>query len=251
MLTYTFCGMGGLGIEAEKTLWKNGILCWNDYQRIRHPPFSDEKHRQILDDLDEAKSRLSNSTDNLLWFLKKLPVACHCRLFPHLQERCLYLDIETTGLSQNDVITTLSLSDGHSCHTFVRGKNLYDVLTIIHPNSIFVTFNGRSFDVPFMRREFSLPFRQINIDLRFVLKHLGITGGLKQVEQILGVHRSREPNVHSGQAAVELWHRSQRGDSVALEILCRYNRDDTDSLVKILRLLYNMSMRDHPFHTDI
>ncbi|MDD3585953.1 MAG: ribonuclease H-like domain-containing protein [Thermoguttaceae bacterium] len=251
MLTYTFCGMGGLGIDAEKMLWKKGFLCWNDYQRINKPIFSAEKHLQILADLDMAQSQLKKGIAGLRWFLKKLPAACHCRLFPHLCGRGLYLDIETTGLARDDVITTISLGDGHSCKTFVRGNNLNEAVAIIRPDSVFITFNGRLFDIPFMRREFSLSFRQMNIDLRWGLKGWGITGGLKHAEKILGIRRMMEPNVSSGRDAVELWFRSQRGDFQALETLCRYNQDDVYSLVKIYHLLYNMSMKEHPFHSDI
>lgn len=251
MLNYTFCGMGGLSHEAEKTLWKQGVLCWNDYQRLRRPPFSKEKHSKILADINEAQQQLKNGRAGLCWLMKKLPVSHHCRLYPIIRDCSLYLDIETTGLAANDIITVLSLFNGQSCRTFVRDHTLHNAIRYISPDSIFVTFNGRSFDLPFMRREFSLPLRQINIDLRYVLKGWGITGGLKQAEKFLRIRRIEEPEIRSGRDAIELWRRSQYGDTQALESLCRYNREDVYSLAKIFQVLYNTSMDEHPFHQDI
>lgn len=251
MLNYTFCGMGGLGSGAEQRLWNDGVLCWDDYLRLRHSPFSAAKHSRILQDLNEAKSELSRSDSGLRWFFKKIPVSHHCRLFPHLRDRCVYLDIETTGLTRSDVITVLSLFDGRQCRTFVRNRDLDESCKAVAPDSVFVTYNGRHFDIPFMRREFGHVFRQPNMDLRYILKGWGITGGLKHSMRVLGLTRTEAPSMESGLEAIELWRQSERGDAVALDALCRYNRDDVYGLEKILKLLYNTSMRNHPFHRKI
>ena len=53
-----------------------------------------------------------------------------------------------------------------------------------------VTFNGSQFDVPFLRAHFpKARLDQAHIDLRFALASLGYRGGLKVVEQTLGLRR--------------------------------------------------------------
>ena len=93
----------------------------------------------------------------------------------------VYLDIETSGYDQwtND-ITVIGIYDGQTVQSFVNGKNLEQFETAIAKYDLVITFNGSSFDLPFIRRSFpgiSLP--EGHIDLRFVLKKMGLSGGLK------------------------------------------------------------------------
>lgn len=167
MLKYTFCGMGGLGAEAEQMLWRNGILCWNDFLRLQRLVFSSEKQSEIISDLEEAQRRFEHLDSEIWWFLKKLPVSHYCRLFPHIHQRCLYLDIEMTGLSRNDIITTVSIYNGKECRTFIRDIDLDLLPEAIPGNAIFVTYNGMSFDIPFLVRELGDEFKKhLHFDLK-------------------------------------------------------------------------------------
>jgi uncharacterized protein YprB with RNaseH-like and TPR domain len=57
-------------------------------------------------------------------------------------------------------------------------------------------------------------------------------GGLKRVEQILGIHRDTEGV--DGLQAMRLWERHNRnGDAEALQTLLRYNREDIENLESV------------------
>ena len=48
-----------------------------------------------------------------------------------------------------------------------------------------VTYNGKTFDVPFIEKYFGIRMNHAHIDLRYVLKSLGYSGGLKMFEQAM------------------------------------------------------------------
>jgi len=250
-LMFNFCGMGGLEADAEESLWDSGVLCWNDYRLLRKPPFSTSKHKAVLYDLDEAEKRLEQGTKGIRWFYEKLPPAQRCRILPYVKERILYLDVETTGLSEQDVVTVMSLYDGVKCRTYVRDLDLKEGVESIPKNVFLCTFNGTYFDLPFLRREFGVVLNQTNVDLRTILKGWGITGGLKRVAQTFAVKRKEGTEGLDGRNAVELWNNFQSGDKDALETLCAYNRDDVYVLDKLLKKLYNTSMRKHLFFKPV
>lgn len=247
MLQYTFCGLGNLSYEAEEWLWKNGILCWNDYVTSNRHWFSKQKHLLVLADILEAQNMLRNGTDKWKWFCRKLPASCRVRLYPHIRQKCLYLDIETTGLLETDKITIIGISNEMEKYTFVRGQNLLDSYRFLSHNYIFVTHNGRLFDIPFIRRELQIPMRQLNIDLRTLLRAQGLPQSQKKAEKSLGIIRLHAPDVPSGKEAVALWNAWTAGDSLSLKKLIKYNFDDLAGLVEIFKRLYNISMAKHPF----
>jgi uncharacterized protein len=103
--------------------------------------------------------------------------------------------------------------------------------------SLVITFNGSCFDLPYIRRWFrhiSLP--AAHIDLRFLLKKLGLRGGLKSIEKQVGL--SRDPSVDGmdGFDAVLLWKAYQWGDQAALERLILYNTMDIVQLLPLMEL---------------
>ena len=243
--------MGGLESEAEENLWANGVLCWNDYRLLRKSPFSTSKHKEILRDLDEAEKRLEQGAKGIRWFYEKLPPAQRCRILPYVKERILYLDVESTGLTDQDVVTVMSLYDGSNCRTFVRDLDLKVSVEAIANDAVLCTFNGTYFDLPLLRREFSVVLDQINLDLRTILKGWGITGGLKRVAKTFVIKRKEGTEGLYGEDAVKLWKKYKQGDKDALETLCAYNRDDVRVLDSLLKKLYNVSMRKHMFFRPI
>src|SRR5437588_659336 len=70
---------------------------------------------------------------------------------------------------------------------------------------IIVSFCGTGFDLPFLRRAFRMDFPQLHIDLCFLLKRLGYSGGLKRIEKTLGLARSEETDGMDGMEAVQYW----------------------------------------------
>jgi uncharacterized protein YprB with RNaseH-like and TPR domain len=81
--------------------------------------------------------------------------------------------------SWSNQTTTIAVYDGTSIFTYVQGQNLDQFKEDIQKYKVLVTYNGKCFDVPFLQSSFGIKVNQVHIDLRYVLKSLGYTGGLK------------------------------------------------------------------------
>src|SRR5260370_8600169 len=92
------------------------------------------------------------------------------RVFPEFVDQCVYLDIETTGLSSVfDTITTVGLYDGRKYKVFVEGDNLQDLPAHLRDYSGVVTFNGAGFDLRFLSLAFpNLALPPLHTDLRCI-----------------------------------------------------------------------------------
>jgi uncharacterized protein YprB with RNaseH-like and TPR domain len=87
----------------------------------------------------------------------------------------------------------------------------------------------------------------VQIDLRYVLKSLGYSGGLKGCEAQLGIDRGDLTGV-DGFFAVLLWNDYvQSGNEKALETLLAYNIEDVVNLETLMVMAYNMKVRETPF----
>lgn len=147
--------------------------------------------------------------------------------------RKLYLDIETTGLSRySHSITVIGIYDGKCVTQLVNGINLdFEALDkILSRAKTIVTFNGARFDMPFILHHYpSLNLSSVeHKDLMYLGWSVGLKGGLKKIEQNLGI--KRDSGVGCGFEAVRLWHSYKRGNSSALEKLLEYNREDIVNL---------------------
>lgn len=143
-------------------------------------------------------------------------------------ELILFLDVETTGLSHYyDDITIVGWSIGGQSHTLVRGEDHTRLAEDASRASALVTFNGIRFDKRFLLREYpDLLLPEIHVDLMYLCRRVGLTGGQKAIERELGVELRKEIADVDGFAAVLLWHRFLRGEPSALSTLVRYNRTD-------------------------
>lgn len=160
----------------------------------------------------------------------------------HLQEKLalcvahphdvLFLDIETTGLSHYyDEITIIGWSIGGQASTFVKGDAPDAFFADVARAKVMVTFNGIRFDQRFLRQEFpdvKLPLH--HIDLMYLCRRVGLTGGQKAIERELGIDMRTGLADVDGFAAVLLWHRYLRGELDALSKLIRYNRADIGAM---------------------
>lgn len=148
-----------------------------------------------------------------------------CSQYP---ERVLFLDIETTGLSHYyDEITVIGWSIGGRASTIIKGDSHHRLREDARQALALVTFNGIRFDQRFIRQEFSdVEFPVHHIDLMYLCRRVGLTGGQKAIERQLGLDLRGEIADVDGFAAVLLWHRYLRGDVASLETLVRYNRAD-------------------------
>lgn len=152
---------------------------------------------------------------------------------PH---RVLFLDVETTGLSRYyDHVTVVGWNLGGLYQANLATDPPDDLAQAISKATTLVTFNGTLFDVPFLRKTFpSLSMPQVHLDLRYLARRVGLVGGQKNIEQILGIDLRKGFGDVDGRVAVLLWHRYLRGDEAALRQLIRYNRADVLSMRYIL-----------------
>jgi hypothetical protein len=237
MLTNTFLHIPGVGRATERRLWENQVLCWDDFltQRIARQ-LTGRKFGLMRHYLHYSKQ----NRHNIQFFKALLPHEEQWRLFDEFQHKAVYLDIETTGLyGKQDDITVIGLYDGNRVRTFVHGINLEQFKSVVQQYQLIVTFNGSCFDLPFIEAYFKdVHFHQAHIDLRFFLKRLGYTGGLKKIEQTLNICRDEDLQGMNGYHVVLLWQRYLKGDKAALELLVRYNAEDVVNLKSLMQIGY-------------
>lgn len=191
-----------------------------------------------------------HQNQELDYFTENLPTSQHWRMFRDFHHSCAFLDIETTGLSTFDEITTIALYDGKTIRHYVNGQNLDAFPSDIHEYRLLVSYNGKCFDVPFLENYFGMKLPQTDIDLRHVLRGLGIAGGLKNCEKKLGIRRQESGDI-DGFVAVLLWHEYRRTqDQRFLETLLAYNIEDAVNLEALMVEAFNRNLTDTPF-TDL
>jgi uncharacterized protein YprB with RNaseH-like and TPR domain len=246
MLRNTFCHLPGVGPRSEQKLWEAGITSWDALLGQPLSPKSAALRKSCAEHLAESQQHWQER--NPCYFGDRLPSNQHWRLFADFRAASAYLDIETTGLGQpGDHVTTVALFDGRTLRYFIHGENLSDLPAALAAYKVLVTYNGASFDLPFLERQFGLAFPQGHIDLRYTLKSLGLTGGLKGCEKAVGIHRGDLEGV-DGFMAVLLWQEYKKHRSrTALETLLAYNVQDTVNLETLMVEAYNRKVRATPF----
>ncbi len=106
-----------------------------------------------------------------------------------------------------------------------------------------VTFNGHCFDLPVIKKRLGLDLREkyASIDLRYLCKKHGLTGGQKAIEKMLGIRRDL-PDM-DGRDALYLWQNYvDCGDQASLSTLLAYNKEDVMNLARIAEIIreYNL-----------
>lgn len=247
MLKNTFCHIPQISFATEYKLWASGIADWESIDKVPPSLLTQSKKENLLHFVEKSIDNLENRNPN--FFTELLPSNQHWRLFPEFRNSIAYIDIETTGLAAayGDIITTIAIYDGSSIHYYVNGDNLNDFKTDIKKYKMLVTYNGKCFDVPFIQDYFRMNIDAAHIDLRYVLKSLGYTGGLKGCERKLGLTRDELKDV-DGYFAVLLWKDYKKNKNPkALETLLAYNIKDVVNLETLMVMAYNMKIKETPF----
>jgi uncharacterized protein len=235
MLKNTFCHLPGIGLSSERRFWDFGLQCWEDLVSAYTVNLTWKRRNSLVNHVRESFEHFEKS--NPKYFVELLPSDQQWRLFPDFREKVAYLDIETTGLSDKDQITTMAVYDGRSIFYYVQGQNLKSFKEDIKKYSVIVTYNGKCFDVPFIERYLKITINQAHIDLRFLLQSLGYKGGLKGCERKLGIDRGDLSDV-DGFFAILLWEDFKRNNNQkALETLLAYNIQDVVNLETLMTIV--------------
>ena len=230
-----------MGRRTERELWDVGITSWNEFTGFfrRPAPIGAALKRRLETYIPlsiEAVHRRDASFFGRLSLLGE-----SWRLFPEFANECIYLDIETTGLSSVfDTVTIVGVFDGRRYEAYVDGQNLQDLPERLKNYSVIITFNGAGFDLRFLKLQFpNIQLPPIHIDLRWITRRLGYRGGLKEIEKSFGVSREESVQSVDGYEATLLWARYLRGDRTALRELIAYNSEDVVHLKAIMEMAYD------------
>jgi uncharacterized protein YprB with RNaseH-like and TPR domain len=245
MLTNTFCHIPNIGSKTEEYLWEEGITSWEICLNTKLPNKLQSKEKYLKNHIEESLRALEKR--NVEYFSHNLKHSLLWRLIPEFKDELIYIDIETTGLyKETNLITTIVTYDGKTISYFVRDRNFDQIINVFDNNKIIVSYNGIAFDIPFIEHAFNLKLQNIHIDLRYLFKSIGLTGGLKKCEKSIGIHRQDLEGV-DGQFAVYLWKFYKKKinsikSNLALETLLSYNIQDTINLPILLEYVYNQNL---------
>lgn len=234
MITSTFIFLERIGNKLEQNIWKNGIYNWDSFLRRKNIEGL-SRHRKIYYDRRILNARKALYNFDSSYFLSILPQSEMWRLYDFFKEDAVFLDIETTGLSKNnDDITVFGLYDGINTKIMIKGINLdYNSLKKeLQKYKLIVTFNGASFDLPFIEKRYPNLLPKIpNFDVKAVTDKLGLRGGLKNIEKVIGTKRSEIVDKFYGGDALTLWRMYRAtGDNYYLDLLVEYNEYDIINL---------------------
>src|ERR1700722_23122 len=207
MLQHTFLHIPGIGKQTELDLWQHGIHTWDDAARFekRFGAVGVRLQQKLEEYIPLSREAVRQRDAGFFERLSALGEAW--RVFPEFADECVYLDIETTGLSSVfDSVTMVGLYDGRKYKVFVEGDNLGELPAHLSKYPVVVTFNGSGFDLRFLKLAFpNLTLPPIHIDLRWVTRKLGVKGGLKVVEEHFGLERPAAVQNLTGYDATVLW----------------------------------------------
>lgn len=236
MINQSFIFLDGVSAKTEQKIWSQSIHSWQDF--IYKPRVDGiSKERKYFYNLKLHKAIKNLQVDNIDYFNAQLPSTETWRLFDHFKDDAVYLDIETT--SYHGDISMVGLYDGDQVMQFVKGKNLYkeNLQEALDKYRMIVTFNGASFDLPVIRKYFNPEMNQVHIDLRHVCTRLDLTGGLKKIEQKMGLSREEEVQGISGGDAALLWRMyANGGNEKYLKLLLHYNKEDIVNLEPLAKM---------------
>lgn len=234
MLNSTFIHVQGIGYTTERRIWEMGAQTWGHFLEM-HPdlPLSEGKKSLIIPKVEESVTKLAER--DYSYFSHTIPAKEHWRALSEFGEELAYLDIETTGCGYDDQITMIGLYDGYDMQSFIQGINLHEFPEAVSRFKMLATFFGSGFDLPVIRRSFpGIKLDQLHVDLCFLLKRIGLSGGLKQIEGRLGINRRPEAEGLDGMDAVRLWHAYRGGSDEALDLLLTYNKEDVMNMKPLL-----------------
>jgi len=247
VIRHTFSLLSGIGEKLERSLWKRGILTWDDFLKLKEIEGISPERKVSYDDL-LTRASIELGIGNAEYFARILKRREHWRLFEVFGDGAVCLDIETNGLQPGagGYATVVGLYDGFDCRCFVSGEDLTveNINSALAGYKYLITFYGAAFDIPFLLRtmpgvRFDIP----HFDLCFAARRLELNGGLKKLEQMLGINRQESVRGMNGYDAVKLWEQAKRGSSEAMERLLIYNMEDTKHLLEIAGVLYEKMKR--------
>ena len=149
-----------------------------------------------------------------------------------------YLDIETSFSGKISIIGIY-----HECDSLIQlvGSDITrsNLMSSLDKTTTIVTYNGNRFDLPVIRNRLGTDLKEhfLSLDLMYECWRQNLYGGLKKVEEQLGI--ARNSRGIDGWEAMRLWDRYiHHNDLDALKTLLNYNRDDVLNLPILEKRLF-------------
>jgi uncharacterized protein YprB with RNaseH-like and TPR domain len=240
MLRQCFGMFPGVDRQTVRRMQTLGISNWHDaLDNLDVLPVSKQQRSHLREHVEDAVQHYDQA--DTTYFANLLRPKETWRLFSSFPERCIFFDIETTGLDTGSheitVICTYSPAGRTFAH-FVRGENLDRFPESLRDGDVLIGFNSRAFDMPFLRRRFGSRLPPVNdADLRWVLDALNVRGRLKEIERT-AFHLMRPDPLRDfdGEDAITAWHAWEKtGDRDVLDKLVLHCTADAYVLDFMLR----------------
>jgi uncharacterized protein YprB with RNaseH-like and TPR domain len=140
-----------------------------------------------------------------------------------------YLDIETS-YSGHITVVGIFRPPGNLLQITYPDISREALLDALAGAEEIVTYWGHRFDLPVIARALGVNLRRLfrSRDLADHCHRHGLYGGLKVVEQALGI--GRRTDGLNGADAMRLWEEWRKGRAEALRTLLKYNEDDVVNL---------------------
>jgi uncharacterized protein YprB with RNaseH-like and TPR domain/predicted nuclease with RNAse H fold len=257
MLEQTFLHLPGIGKKTEHRLWQVGFRSWDTLRdalsngtrprdlfnpgrakqrmlfSIPYTTTADKRCVTWLDALEASKQALRDR--EFAYFLDRLNAGNYWRVLAPFLDTALYLDIETTGLTKDlNYMTVIGALYGNRFYQWVWPEHLDVLKELVGKASLVVTFNGVRFDIPFLcHHATDVPPPRAHVDLLYIARAAGYSGGQKEVERELGLTRPAEIQDVEGKEAIALWCNALCGDRVSFRRLLEYNETDVTMLPRL------------------
>ena len=141
-----------------------------------------------------------------------------------------YLDIETSFSGEITVIG-IFFEDSRLIQMVDNQVTSQNLISNLNKITTIVTYNGNRFDLPVIKNRLGIDLKEhfLSSDLMYECWNQNLYGGLKKVEEQLGITRNSQGI--DGWEAMRLWDRFKNNhDLQALTMLLDYNRDDVKNL---------------------
>ena len=141
-----------------------------------------------------------------------------------------YLDIETS-FGGEITIVGIFCPPGRVIQLIGDEVNWTNLWNSLDGVATIVTYNGDRFDLPKIKKSVGLDLKKYfaSQDLLYSCHRQNLYGGLKKVEEQLGIERNTKGV--DGFAAMRLWEQFRRfADEGSLKVLLEYNREDAVNL---------------------
>lgn len=244
MIRRTFQHIPGVGPWREKDLWARGIVNWDFFPDAGIPAISKKADVVARERIALAQNALDRRDLRAIGEL--FPPREHWRLYGEFAEQAVFFDIESDGQGVGSAPTVVSLfSERHGLEVFIQGRNLDALPTAMAKHPFWISFNGTVYDEPVLRHYFeeNFPRPDVHVDLRFFGRKFGLTGGLKDIEDAVGIGRPPHMKGVNGMDAVHLWRAyRQTGDVAMLRFLVEYNLYDAFQLRSLMDLAWNRAI---------